>query len=448
MRVSKGLDKVAIEVRNLSNALLQGERNPDLFPAHIRRLRAIASAVRQERAHLGVNQDALNPEEFPLERATRVVYAIYDIRTPELFYLASRDPAGIDTHRLFLASRRQRGNALLDYLSKTDFSLLGVYPLESIDARGVPFRDGPARRFRFRLKPIKHDFGRVLCMADARTLRATSDEVLGLVGRGKHRRALPEDWAGPSSKVTSVTKTNAFWTVFSKRFKACLPILSVNDTVHVLKAFHAANKDTGVYVAAAPLMRYNIRHLDKDLLIDALHILSTRLKRNTQQDLFRAMADHVPNVLWAMKGKSYYGNVIYMRHAASDIAATLWHLSRARCTDRKLAAHMQAKFCDTMDALNDLERGTAVLAFARHGHSDKSLFTSITSQLSKRCSGESLFRAAWGMHMVGLDVQDLLRDRLVTCVEHVKNADSRSVEIWRRILGHSDCYDKVFGSRE
>ncbi|GFE53053.1 hypothetical protein BaOVIS_004570 [Babesia ovis] len=128
------------EVRILSNALIRCERNPCSFPAHVQRLRSIASAVRQERSSRGINQDVLDPELYPLERTGRVIYAIYDIRGPELFCLASRDPAGIDAHRLFLAARRQRGNPLLDYLAKTDFSLLGIYPLESIDAPGVPFR--------------------------------------------------------------------------------------------------------------------------------------------------------------------------------------------------------------------------------------------------------------------------------------------------------------------
>ncbi|GFE53054.1 hypothetical protein BaOVIS_004580 [Babesia ovis] len=300
----------------------------------------------------------------------------------------------------------------------------------------VVTQDGPARHFRFRMKPIKHDFGKVLCMADVKTLKKTADEVLRQVLTDKRSMTLPDAWAstGKHSSLQSDSKSPSFWTVFSKRFKASLPIMSADDTVHILRAFHAANKDTGVYVAAAPVMRQTIRDLDKQSLIDALHILSMRLKRNTQQDLFRAMADHIPNVLWKM--------------TAADVAATLWHLSRARCLDSKLAAYVQPKFCDSIDSLNDIELGTAALAFARHGHADARLFNNITTKMSLQCSGEALFRAAWGMHMVGRDIADFLRDRVLTCVEHVQKSERRSTEIWRRMLRHTDCYEKVFGEHE
>ncbi|GIX61636.1 uncharacterized protein BcabD6B2_10710 [Babesia caballi] len=181
----------------------------------------------------------------------------------------------------------------------------------------VVTQDGPARRLRFRLKPIKHDFGRVLCMADAKTLRRAADEVLRETGSGTRQRVLPQEWTLHQDDMgaRAAAKSQAFWTVFSKRFKASVPILSAADTVHVLRAFHALNKDTGelhygsrpsssgVYVAAAPTIRGKVQELDKRSLLDGLHILSRRLKTNTQQQLFRAMADQVPNVLWQMSGE-------------------------------------------------------------------------------------------------------------------------------------------------
>ncbi|GBE59223.1 hypothetical protein, conserved [Babesia ovata] len=309
----------------------------------------------------------------------------------------------------------------------------------------VVTQDGPARHIRFRLKPIKHDFGKVLCMADAKTLRKTAEEVLRLEGATSTSMVPLLEWEErrPATESQTQHKSKAFWTVFSKRFKASMPIMSAVDTVHVLRAFHEANKDTGVFVVAAPILRHRTQELDKKGLVDALHILSRRLKHNTQQQLFRTMADHVPNVLWQM--------------SAADVVATLWHLSRAGLADKDLAAYMQPKFCDTEHTLDDIGaytaeifqsragRGTAALAFARHGHTDAALFRRIEAGMGQDCSGEALFRAAWGMHMAGVDVDALLGSHLLTCLQHIQQSDSRATEVWRTILRDSDLYHTAFG---
>ncbi|KAK1444797.1 hypothetical protein BgAZ_107030 [Babesia gibsoni] len=133
------VEAVAKEIRALSRSLINAFENPELFPSHVQRLHLIATKVRQDRASRGISQAVLDPNSLPLEKAQRVVYAVYDHRSPELFYLASRDPPGIDLHRMFLLSLRSRNNRFLDYLSRIDFSLLGIYPLESIAIKGVPF---------------------------------------------------------------------------------------------------------------------------------------------------------------------------------------------------------------------------------------------------------------------------------------------------------------------
>lgn len=93
-----------------------------------------------------------------------------------------------------------------------------------------------------------------------------------------------------------------------------MQIMSARDIVHVLKAFDASNQDTGmakfqgysygsgVYVTAVLPLRQKVHELDKGGLIGALHVLSQRLRKNTQQQLFRALANHVPNVMWQMNG--------------------------------------------------------------------------------------------------------------------------------------------------
>ncbi|KAG6440019.1 hypothetical protein BBOV_III004275 [Babesia bovis T2Bo] len=266
-------------------------------------------------------------------------------------------------------------------------------------------QDGPARHIRFRLRRINHNFGSVLCMGDAKTLRKAADEVLRAVG-GYSGKAALVDTESQSSESPACSKSNAFWTVFSKRFKSSMSILSANDTVHILRAFHSANKDTGVYVAAAPVIRPIISQLDKASLIDAVHIFSSRLKCRTQEELFRNLSNHIPNVLWSMH--------------AGDITALLWHLSRAHCLDSSLAGYMSPKFNDGISSLNDIELGTASLAFARHGMGDMSFYEGICSNLSLDCSGEALFRAAWGLHMVGGDVTNIVGSRLLTCIDHVR----------------------------
>ncbi|EDO07989.2 hypothetical protein BBOV_III004270 [Babesia bovis T2Bo] len=139
MPQSVSSSSIVTEVRLLSSALLRCERNPALFPAHVQRLRSLAFEVRRMRSSLGISQECLAADSLPLERAGRVVYALYDHRGSDVFYLASREPAGIDLYRLYLFAQRNRGNPLLDYLRRTDFSLLGIYPLESIAVTGVPF---------------------------------------------------------------------------------------------------------------------------------------------------------------------------------------------------------------------------------------------------------------------------------------------------------------------
>lgn len=206
----------------------------------------------------------------------------------------------------------------------------------------VATQDGPTRHLRFRLKRINHDFGRVLCMADVKTLRKTADEILGQGNRHPHSPALLMEKASHSSvpETSTDAKSKAFWTVFSKRFKASMQIMSARDIVHVLKAFDASNQDTGVYVTAVLPLRQKVHELDKGGLIGALHVLSQRLRKNTQQQLFRALANHVPNVMWQMN--------------ATEITATLWYLSHACHKDAALAAYMQSKFCTLSDELKDI----------------------------------------------------------------------------------------------
>lgn len=145
MHAQAAVDTAAKEIRALSLALLRGVENPELFPPHVQRLHALgmlicpyasegltrlvtiscadpncltATKVQEERARRGIPQNAIDARSFPLENAQRVVYAVYDRRSPQLFYLASREPPGIDLRGLFLMSLRNRNNKLLDYLAR------------------------------------------------------------------------------------------------------------------------------------------------------------------------------------------------------------------------------------------------------------------------------------------------------------------------------------------
>lgn len=295
----------------------------------------------------------------------------------------------------------------------------------------VVTHDGPSRHMRFRLKRINQDFGKVLCMADARTLRNTAVEILEIVKQSGRCNLLTDDLSTSSDASSPVVdKTAGFWTVFSKRFKASLPILSARDTVKIIRAFDAAKQDTGVYVAAVLPLKQKIHELDKSSLIHGLHVLSKRLKKNTQKEFFSSIANHVPNVFWQMK--------------ALDMVATLWHLSQACHTDSSLAKYMQPKFCKLAEGLNDIELGTAALAFARHGHSDVRLFERIREIFPLDCSGEALFRLSWGFTMAGVEVADLLHNHAATVKDHVRVSDSRISDIWRDILRNTHLYSEVF----
>ncbi|KFG44672.1 hypothetical protein TGDOM2_309790, partial [Toxoplasma gondii GAB2-2007-GAL-DOM2] len=83
--------------------------------------------------------------------------------------------------------------------------------------------DGPYRRLKFALKPIRHDYRDVLVSADLRKLEETAQELL----RGKE------------------TKRRAFWEIFSKRVKASAHMLSPSLMALIAKSFDVHDRDTG-----------------------------------------------------------------------------------------------------------------------------------------------------------------------------------------------------------
>ncbi|UVC54614.1 hypothetical protein MACJ_003577 [Theileria orientalis] len=136
--LSKELDTL---VSNYEKSLA----NPSLFPTHIQKLHNIASQVRSEREYLGINQSELDINKLSLQRAERVVYAIYDNLSPELYFVASREPAVHDFYKLYLHALKDsttgtRNTSFNKWLYKHSFDTLGIYLLESINTPKISFK--------------------------------------------------------------------------------------------------------------------------------------------------------------------------------------------------------------------------------------------------------------------------------------------------------------------
>ncbi|KAK2197938.1 hypothetical protein BdWA1_000941 [Babesia duncani] len=256
----------------------------------------------------------------------------------------------------------------------------------------VPTQDGPSRYFKFRLLPIRKDFWNVLCFANANCLRSTA---MGIIQEAREfaNQQTPANVQVPqtpdsnlmlsiSNKETSrrfqgTQRSRGFWIVFSKRFKASLPILSVSDVALVLRALDICDKDTGefdtlaicdftshfgcwrllfyqcsigVYVDAVMSLRNRIHEFDKDTLVTTLGVLSNRLRQNTQKEFFQSLANHVPNVLYSMSGKSSFW---IFPIPAREIVLVLWYLNRAGYASLDICRFVHAKFINMHKQLND-----------------------------------------------------------------------------------------------
>lgn len=145
MILDNALSEIEVLVDNYEKALL----NPVLFPVHIRKLHSIATEIRREREILGIDQSALGVNKLSIKNAERVIYAIYDKFTPELYFVASRDPAAVDFYNLYLLSLDARNDDILKWISRHDLNTLGIYILESISTTKLHFSDIAKSRLLF-----------------------------------------------------------------------------------------------------------------------------------------------------------------------------------------------------------------------------------------------------------------------------------------------------------
>eukprot|EP00375_Theileria_parva_P002129 XP_764806.1 hypothetical protein [Theileria parva strain Muguga] len=294
----------------------------------------------------------------------------------------------------------------------------------------VPTADGPARYYRFKLRPIRKDYWNVLCFANSEKLRKTSTELINNYlstgkqvkyleysessnySEGKNDKLLHSDELSgsedksPKDKLKS--KTKGFWIVYSKRFKESIHLLSVSDIANILKSFHIYNKDSGEYVVAVLELQRRVRELDAKSLLDVLWVLSKRLKQNTQKQFFKSLATHVPNVLYALNG--------------NDIVNVLWNLYNAGYTDVEICNRVHLKFMDYLDQMNEQSLSAACLAFGRYGYRNMDLYSRIEPRISKNCNAEVLFQAAWGLFMAAIDVTKLISERTETLVNALEGS--------------------------
>ncbi|AFZ79103.1 hypothetical protein BEWA_019480 [Theileria equi strain WA] len=142
---NSNLKEIETLVDNYEKALI----NPELFPAHIQKLHYIATEIRREREAIGISQSDLGVNKLSVKTAERIIYAIYDKFTPELYFVASREPAAIDFYNLYLSSLSDRNNVILKWISEHDINTLGIYILESISTTKIHFSELAKARLLF-----------------------------------------------------------------------------------------------------------------------------------------------------------------------------------------------------------------------------------------------------------------------------------------------------------
>ncbi|EPR60833.1 hypothetical protein TGGT1_309790 [Toxoplasma gondii GT1] len=201
--------------------------------------------------------------------------------------------------------------------------------------------DGPYRRLKFSLKPIRHDYRDVLVSADLRKLEETAQELL----RGKE------------------TKRRAFWEIFSKRVKASAHMLSPSLMALIAKSFDVHDRDTGIYVALATVLPEAVKRADGRSLLTLSDVFSRRLKRDSNPHLFSTLARQLPNALYQLTGKDV------LRILSSLDAAGLADMLACRQVARKLLAEL--------DELDSVDLADASAVFASQGYRNPELYSAL-----------------------------------------------------------------------
>ncbi|KEP62831.1 UNVERIFIED_CONTAM: hypothetical protein HHA_309790 [Hammondia hammondi] len=201
--------------------------------------------------------------------------------------------------------------------------------------------DGPYRRLKFSLKPVRHDYRDVLVSADLRKLAETAQELL----REKE------------------TKRRAFWEIFSKRVKASAHMLSPSLIALIARSFDVHDRDTGIYVALATVLPEAVKRADGRSLLTLSDVFSRRLKRDSNPHLFKTLAHQLPNALYQLTGKDV------LRILSSLDAAGLADMLACRQVARKLLAEL--------DELDSVDLADASAVFASQGYRNPELYSAL-----------------------------------------------------------------------
>ncbi|PHJ20262.1 hypothetical protein CSUI_005911 [Cystoisospora suis] len=241
--------------------------------------------------------------------------------------------------------------------------------------------DGPYRRIRFSLKPIRHDYHNVLIFGDVRKLGETADELL------------------QQEKKGNTNKSRAFWEIFSKRVKASAHLLPPRIAAKIAKSFDVHNQDTGLFVVLAlALSGSMLKKADGFSLLTLTEILSRRLKKFTQDPLFKSIANHLPNVTYQLTAQQLL-TFLESFHAAGHMADVY--------TCKRIARKVHA----CTGELDHEEIARASVAFAAHGYRDPSIYEALGDraiEIKDTFSTRSLYRLFSGFHQSAVVCDQLL----------------------------------------
>nr|CEL69687.1 TPA: hypothetical protein BN1204_053920 [Neospora caninum Liverpool] len=235
--------------------------------------------------------------------------------------------------------------------------------------------DGPYRRLKFSLKPIRHDYRDVLVSADLRKLTETAQELL----RKKE------------------TKRHAFWEIFSKRVKASAHMLSPSLMALIARSFDVHDRDTGIYVALATALPESVKRADGPSLLTLSDVFSRRLKRDSNPPLFKAIARQLPNALYQLTGK--------------DVLRILKSLDAAGLADMLACRQAARKLCAELDELDCVDLADASAVFGSQGYRNPELYQALSRRavdVKDSFDAPTVFRLLSGFSQNAVACENLL----------------------------------------
>ncbi|PFH33967.1 hypothetical protein BESB_071190 [Besnoitia besnoiti] len=265
--------------------------------------------------------------------------------------------------------------------------------------------DGPYRRLRFSMRPVRHEYRNVLVSADVRKLAETARELL------REKQA----------------KRRAFWEIFSKRVKASSHLLSPAAMALIARSFDVHNRDTGIYVALATVLPACVKDADGRSLLSLSDIFSRRLKLGSNPPLFEALARHLPNTMYQLTAKD-----VVRLLAALDAAG---HADLATCqrVARKLRGEIELLDC------HDLAEASAV--FAGQGYRNPGLYQALARRAVKvqdSFDAHTLHRMLSGFSQNAVACDELLTSFSVLLVASKEKFSNRERRIVEQLVADSD----------